>query len=66
MTILLNGAERQLAAVTTLYACLLQHAPPPEMTYVRQNGAYVSRQDYQTVTLREGDRLTVYRVPSGG
>lgn len=66
MKILVNGTNEELEPGTTLYEFLLQYMPPAETTYVLQNSRFISRRDYAATRLREGDSLTVYRVPSGG
>ena len=66
MKVRVNGADEELEPAMTLYDLLSRYMPPPETTYVLQNGSFVSRRDYAAVRLREGDSLTVYRIPSGG
>ncbi len=66
VTVKINGAERRLAADTTLLAYLTREGYPPERIAVEYNGAILARAAYASTVLRPGDVLEIVRFVGGG
>ena len=61
-----NGKRVELAAPTLLLAYLEQLGVNPRAIAVELNGEIVQRPAYDTVVLRDGDRLEIVRMVGGG
>ena len=61
-----NGKPIQLEGPTPLLAYLDQLGVNPHAVAVEHNGDILERAAYETVTLREGDRVEIVRMVGGG
>jgi thiamine biosynthesis protein ThiS len=63
--ILVNGEalETETNRLETLFSELGLHAP---LLLVEYNGTALARSEWETITLREGDRLELLSVAAGG
>ncbi len=66
MRIWINGAAVELADGMSLYEYLARDFSPPDTTYVLNGKDFIPKEEYRAYQMRDGERLTVYRVPSGG
>ena len=65
MTIRLNGKDHETAA-PTIATLLEELALPRQTTLVEQNGEARPRDEWQSATLQDGDKLEILRVAAGG
>ncbi len=61
-----NGKRIELAGPTPLLAYLEQLGVNPRAVAVEHNGDILERTAYESVTLREGDRVEIVRMVGGG
>jgi thiamine biosynthesis protein ThiS len=66
ITLTINGRERQLAGEMTLPALLSELGVDRRMVAVAHNGEVIPRATYDSVTVRDGDRIEVVRMVGGG
>jgi thiamine biosynthesis protein ThiS len=62
----INGKRVELEQPTPLIAYLDQLGVNPGAVAVEHNGEIVERAAYESVTLREGDRVEIVRMVGGG
>lgn len=61
-----NGRPIELEGPTPLLAYLDQLGVNPRAVAVEHNGEILERAAYESVTLREGDRVEIVRMVGGG
>ena len=61
-----NGKHVELERPTPLLAYLDQLGVNPRAVAVEHNGEIIERSAYESVTLREGDRVEIVRMVGGG
>jgi len=61
-----NGKRIELAGATPLLVYLEQLGVNPRAVAVEHNGDIIERAAYESVTLREGDRVEIVRMVGGG
>ena len=61
-----NGKHVELEHPTPLLAYLDQLGVNPRAVAVEHNGEIIERSAYESVTLREGDRVEIVRMVGGG
>jgi thiamine biosynthesis protein ThiS len=67
MNLVINGEQRSMdLARPTLAAALNQLRVPFERTAVELNGQVVERMEYDSVVLKENDRLEIVTFVGGG
>lgn len=66
MRLVINGLERDIPEPVTLRQLILTEGDTVEAVMVEVNGALVSVQDYESYTLREGDRVEIIQPAFGG
>lgn len=66
MNITLNGAPAVLDAPLTLSALLARHKLKPETVVVEHNLRVPAKQEYDAITLAEGDRIEIVKFMGGG
>lgn len=62
----INGKHRELAGEMTLIEFLQEQGVDPATVAAEHNGEIVKRGRFDTVRLRDGDRLEVVRMIGGG
>lgn len=62
----INGAERELAADLSMSGLLEQLELQPVRVAVEVNRELVSRRDFATTTVRDGDRIEIVTFVGGG
>jgi len=66
MTITLNGEPRSVAEVPTIAALVHELKLVPATLLIEHNGLSLHREEWNSRTLREGDRIEFIRVVAGG
>ena len=66
MRLEVNGAPVEVTDGISLFDYLLKNFPPPATTYVSCDGAFIPYSAYAAHILKDAEKLTVYRLPSGG
>jgi sulfur carrier protein len=66
MKIQLNGASAEVAAPLTLSGLLSLHKLKPETVVVEHNLRVPQKNEYDTLELREGDRVEIVKFMGGG
>ncbi len=66
ISLTINGQPRQLEAPMTVAAYLRSLGLDRRFIAVARNGDVVDRQEFDRVTLQEGDRVEVVRPVGGG
>jgi thiamine biosynthesis protein ThiS len=66
ITVILNGRPKTLAADTMLSALLGELGVDRRLIAVAHNGDVVPRDRYDSITLKEDDRIEVVRMVGGG
>ena len=66
LKLIVNGAERELEAATTLAAYLETLGFVGRYVAVARNGDVLERQTFPDVMLEDGDRLEIVRPVGGG
>lgn len=62
----INGKERTLPAETPLMRFLTDNSIDPRIIAVEHNGTILDREQFASVTLRDGDRVEIVRMIGGG
>jgi thiamine biosynthesis protein ThiS len=62
----INGKTVELAEPTPLLAYLEQLGVNPRAVAVEHNGEIIERSGYESVTLRDGDKVEIVRMVGGG
>lgn len=65
ITVFLNGAPRRISA-ETVAAMVAEIGLPPALLLIEQNGKALTRSEWETARLQDGDRLEILRVSAGG
>ena len=65
ITVLLNGAPREVSA-ESVAAMVAEIGLPPALLLIEQNGKALTRSEWETARLQNGDRLEILRVSAGG
>ena len=66
MTVILNGESRSVAEVTTIAALVRELNLVPATLLIEHNGLALHREEWNSRTLREGDKVELIRVVAGG
>ena len=66
MIIILNGESRSVAAVTTIAALVRELNLLPATLLIEHNGLALHREEWNSRTVREGDKIEFIRVVAGG
>jgi thiamine biosynthesis protein ThiS len=66
MKIQLNGASAEIAVPLTLAGLLERHKLKPETVVVEYNLRVPAKSEYDTLELREGDRVEIVKFMGGG
>ena len=66
ITLQVNGKEVELEAPIPLVLYLEQLGVNPRTVAVEHNGEIIQRPAYESVVLREGDRVEIVRMVGGG
>jgi sulfur carrier protein len=66
MRLIINGEERQLPQEAALPDFLKDFGLDERKIAVAHNGTVLFREDWATITLRDGDRLEIVRMIGGG
>ncbi len=66
ITLVINGQERELAGPTTVAAYLTSLGFDSRYIAVARNGDVVERDNFEAVTLGQGDRVEIVRPVGGG
>ena len=66
LTITVNGTEVTAAAAATVGRLLENRAINPDHVVVEINGTIIRREDYDTCTITDGDRIEMLRFVGGG
>jgi len=66
MTITLNGESRSVDEVKTIAALVHELNLIPTTLLIEHNGLSLHREEWNSRTLREGDRIEFIRVVAGG
>ena len=66
MTITLNGESRSVAAVTTIAALVRELNLVPATLLIEHNGLALHLEEWNSRALREGDKIELIRVVTGG
>ena len=66
MRLVINGEERDFPAITTLASLVEQLGLKSDRLAIELNRDIVSRTDWSTTELKEGDRLEIVHFVGGG
>lgn len=66
MKIIINGEEKTLEAPLNLYDVLVQEDVIGMMIAVARNGEFVPKENYQSVSISEGDQIEIVAPMQGG
>lgn len=66
MRLVINGEERDFPAITTLTSLVEQLGLKSDRLAIELNRDIVSRNDWSTTELKEGDRLEIVHFVGGG
>ena len=66
MTITLNGESRSIVAVETIAALVRELDLVPATLLIEHNGLALHREEWNSRSLREGDKIEFIRVVAGG
>jgi len=66
MTITLNGESRSIVAVETIAALVRELNLVPATLLIEHNGLALHREEWNSRSLREGDKIEFIRVVAGG
>jgi sulfur carrier protein len=66
MRVLLNGAEAELGSPLTLSGLLALHKLRPETVVVEHNLRVPSKDEYESLEIRDGDRIEIVKFMGGG
>jgi sulfur carrier protein len=66
MRVLLNGAEAELGAPLTLSGLLALHKLRPETVVVEHNLRVPAKDEYESLEIRDGDRIEIVKFMGGG
>lgn len=66
VSVVLNGAGRELPHGTTVAALVAELAPEARMVAVERNGEIVPRQRWSETRIVDGDRIEIVRFVQGG
>ncbi|MHB1415978.1 MAG: sulfur carrier protein ThiS [Chloroflexota bacterium] len=66
ITLIMNGRERTLPTEMSIASYLADKKIDPRMIAVEHNGTILAREQFATVTLREGDNVEIVRMIGGG
>ena len=66
ITLTINGKERELSAPTPLVEFLEQLEVNTRFIAVAHNGVVIRREEFEDVTLGEGDEVEIVRAVGGG
>jgi thiamine biosynthesis protein ThiS len=66
MKLIINGAEREFANVTTLSSLVEQLGMKPDRVAIERNRDIVPRDRWPETTLQDGDRLEIVHFVGGG
>ena len=66
MRLTLNGKEIDVAREITIAEFLREKGLQEPLVAVEHNLSWLRREDWSTVTLKEGDRLEIVRIMAGG
>lgn len=62
----INGTERELPEATTLLQLLMERGLDPRVVVVEYNYEIIPREQYEHITLKEGDNLEIVQMVAGG
>jgi thiamine biosynthesis protein ThiS len=66
MTVIVNGESRSFAEVTTIAALVRQLNLIPATLLIEHNGLALHREEWNSRSIREGDKVEFIRVVAGG
>ncbi|MFK7838902.1 MAG: sulfur carrier protein ThiS [Bdellovibrionales bacterium] len=66
MKIIINGQPKDFNAPLNLYDVLEQEEVIGMMIAVAQNGTFVSKSDYETTKIKDGDMIEIVAPMQGG
>jgi len=66
MRLTVNGKEMDLAGEMTIAEFLRAKGLQEPLVAVEHNLSWLRREDWSSVTLKEGDRLEIVRIMAGG
>jgi thiamine biosynthesis protein ThiS len=66
MTITLNGESRSVDGITTIAALVRELNLLPATLLIEHNGLALHRKEWNSRSLREGDKIEFIRVVAGG
>jgi sulfur carrier protein len=66
MRLIINGLERDIPEPVTLRQLIAAEGDTVDAVLVEVNGALVSRRDYDSHSLAEGDRVEIIQPAFGG
>jgi len=66
MNIILNGKEYRTTGVVSIAELLRELKQDPGRVVVELNSAIIPRQQYQTVSVNDGDKIEIVRLVGGG
>lgn len=66
ISVIVNGKTQELEGPVILLSFLEGRQVPTAFTAVALNGVVLHRQEYDKVTLQEGDSLEIVRMVGGG
>ncbi len=66
LNIMLNGNATALAEPLTLSALLARHRLKPETVVVEYNLRVPSKEEYDRIEIRDGDRIEIVKFMGGG
>jgi sulfur carrier protein len=66
LTLEVNGKRVELEQPTALLSYLEQLGVNPRAVAVEHNGEIIQRAEYESVVLRDGDRVEIVRMVGGG
>ncbi|MGH8045992.1 MAG: sulfur carrier protein ThiS [Chthoniobacterales bacterium] len=66
MTVFVNGERRELQSARTVAALVEELGFPAPTLLIEHNGTALTRSEWPSATLTEGDRIELLRVTAGG
>jgi thiamine biosynthesis protein ThiS len=66
MTVILNGESRSVAEVTTIAALVRELNLIPATLLIEHNGLALHREEWNSRSVQEGDKIEFIRVVAGG